>query len=478
MPAARMKSVFPYHFLDYSLWLKRARISFRAENQYFVVGKCTPNQSIRLYISARVADMDDLLSTVLPLLREKQTSFQLIKNSSLHFKLNGGYYSSKEIGKPIIIFPASVEDANQLAAQIHPLVSKFKGPPVFEPCIMVDDNFFATRALINNSNRRFFFLPGKRSWNPETNLFPGAKFSAINQEKKLLIGGHYISVRQLKYSPKGNVFKAVDLKNLTKGFCVLKQGRAWMGEDHAGRDIRERLRWEKNMLDNVRFELPVPRVIEIIEKKEETWLATEFIEGEPLHKRIEKVPTEQKFSSERNSLIKHFLDILRFVENLHSLGIVHRDLNDHNVMIRKDGTIAIIDFEIAYRVSDQFKIIPFFYGEPGFRAPEQDKHQWPTLKEDIYSLGAILFKMTTNIHPSEMNMGPRKQKEYSLQAKIEDKRIIDLILNCVDANPVRRPSAAQIIERIEFILSVGMKKEIPKEGPKTFNPVHAKVSPM
>jgi eukaryotic-like serine/threonine-protein kinase len=84
-----------------------------------------------------------------------------------------------------------------------------------------------------------------------------------------------------------------------------------------------------------------------------------------------------------------------------SLGLVHCDVSPHNVMVSATGAVKIIDFGIAKAVrgapmGGQDGMVA---GKLAFMAPEQARAQNVDRRADIFSLGIILYLLTTGRHP-------------------------------------------------------------------------------
>jgi serine/threonine protein kinase len=86
---------------------------------------------------------------------------------------------------------------------------------------------------------------------------------------------------------------------------------------------------------------------------------------------------------------------------IHEAGIVHRDLKPDNLMLRKDGSLALADFGVAKHVG--MLITDTAHGEvvgtPYYLSPEQATAQPVDQRCDLYSLGVILFEMLTGQKP-------------------------------------------------------------------------------
>jgi len=86
---------------------------------------------------------------------------------------------------------------------------------------------------------------------------------------------------------------------------------------------------------------------------------------------------------------------------IHAAGVLHRDLKPGNVMMRADGTIALIDFGLAKQLSLEAEITATgeIFGTPYYMSPEQGHGRDVDARSDIYSLGVIFYEMLTGKKP-------------------------------------------------------------------------------
>jgi serine/threonine-protein kinase len=80
---------------------------------------------------------------------------------------------------------------------------------------------------------------------------------------------------------------------------------------------------------------------------------------------------------------------------------VHRDLKPDNVLIAKDGRVALSDFGIARAVQSGAQVMTsgMPMGTPAYMAPEQVEGGQVDARTDVYALGAMLYEMMTRERP-------------------------------------------------------------------------------
>jgi len=197
-----------------------------------------------------------------------------------------------------------------------------------------------------------------------------------------------------------------------------------------------------------------PNILRFIEVGEQSrpYIAMEYLEGKTLADMMNEV---RPFPvADAVQIASRICDALA---HMHDQKIVHRDLKPQNVMICNDGSLRIMDFGIAKSMEARrltFAGLTSTMGTPDYMAPEQVKGKRGDSRTDIYSLGAMLYEMTTGSVPFEgpnpfivMNsrltgdpVAPRKRNP-EIPEEIEE-----IILHAMEREPHRRYESAQAMK--------------------------------
>jgi serine/threonine protein kinase/DNA-binding winged helix-turn-helix (wHTH) protein len=113
--------------------------------------------------------------------------------------------------------------------------------------------------------------------------------------------------------------------------------------------------------------------------------------------------------------IKLFLQVCSGVLHAHQKGIIHRDLNPSNILVKnqhdEEPLVKIIDFGIAKSL--QVRLTPqtlhtsygSLVGTPQYSSPEQlgGQNGLVDIRADIYSLGIVLYELLVGVTPYKLN---------------------------------------------------------------------------
>ena len=145
--------------------------------------------------------------------------------------------------------------------------------------------------------------------------------------------------------------------------------------------------------------------------------------------------------------------------------LMHRDLNDKNILLSSDGTIKIGDLgQSKLKMLDHLNTVQ--PGAMAFMPPEAlQQHSCYDEKLDIFSLGVLMLEVATQ-QPPRVNMygsgfiPELKRREKDLAKLGGDHPLRPLIISCLEDNPKKRPDIVKvrskllsIAERVKVILT-------------------------
>ncbi len=141
--------------------------------------------------------------------------------------------------------------------------------------------------------------------------------------------------------------------------------------------------------------------------------------------------------------------MVRGIKVLHDKNIIHRDLKSANIFLMKNGVCKLGDLNVSKQV--QTGLLKTQTGTPYFASPEVWSGKPYGLKSDIWSLGCILYQMTTLKMPFQGNNFKEVYNnvlkcKYSPLPKIYSEDLDYIIKKLLQIDPVKRPNAKEILE--------------------------------
>jgi len=156
---------------------------------------------------------------------------------------------------------------------------------------------------------------------------------------------------------------------------------------------------EANILASLRHPY-LPRVGDYFSSEGEgQYLIMDYVEGEDLRERIERVGT----LSEREALLIG-VSVCEALSYMHKRRppVIHRDIKPGNIKITPSGEAVLVDFGLAKVMrGSQHTTTGARAMTPGYSPPEQYGTARTDARSDIYSLGATLYAALTGVIPED-----------------------------------------------------------------------------
>jgi len=225
-----------------------------------------------------------------------------------------------------------------------------------------------------------------------------------NEQADLLVGqtfGHYKISKRIGSGGMGEVYLASDVTAGRKAALKLLPMR-FTGD-------AERLkRFQQEARAVVALNHPnILTVYEIGEDHSTHYIASELIEGETLRQRLTRGLIEV------GDAVDVAIQVASALAAAHETGIVHRDINPGNIMLRRDGYVKVLDFGIAKLAEQEAPAtmpkeealllvetnLGSILGTVPYMSPEQACGVTADKRTDIWSLGVVLHEMVTGGTP-------------------------------------------------------------------------------
>lgn len=141
------------------------------------------------------------------------------------------------------------------------------------------------------------------------------------------------------------------------------------------------------------FDVPgICNIKDYFEENNTAYIVEEYLPGGTL---ADALKTKKSYDSEE--LLKMFLPVIRGLNKIHSMGIIHMDISPDNLMFDSEGQLKLIDFGAAKQLTSVNEEMAL---KQAYAPPEQYNN--PELIgpwTDIYSLCAVMYQAITGTRP-------------------------------------------------------------------------------
>ena len=211
--------------------------------------------------------------------------------------------------------------------------------------------------------------------------------------------GRYEIVRLLGVGGMGEVYLARDA-SLDRLVCI----KVFPSSPSIDRNFLERFVREAQMASALNHP-HICTIYEINREHDPPFIAMEYIEGRTLSEMIASGELEPR------TVVNIALQIADGLADAHGAGIVHRDIKPANIIVNRRGDAKILDFGLAKRITTdldektqaKLSVSGTIMGTVSYMSPEQIKGEKIDGRSDVFSLGVLLYEMTTGRRPFDGN---------------------------------------------------------------------------
>lgn len=204
-----------------------------------------------------------------------------------------------------------------------------------------------------------------------------------------VFGSRYRATEKIGSGGMADVFKAVDeILGRTVAIKVLHPRYA------ADASFVARFRQEAQAAAN----LSNPHIVNIYDWGKEGddtyYIVMEYVRGTDL-----KDLVEQRGPADPVKAAEYGMQVCSALSVAHGYDIIHRDIKPHNIVLTPDGTIKVMDFGIARAGNTTMTQTGSVLGTAQYISPEQAQGRPLGPGSDLYSLGCVLYEITTGRLP-------------------------------------------------------------------------------
>jgi eukaryotic-like serine/threonine-protein kinase len=204
----------------------------------------------------------------------------------------------------------------------------------------------------------------------------------------MIFGRRYRVTEKIGSGGMADVYKAVD-ETLGRTVAVKILHQRYSDDP----DFVQRFRHEASAAAN----LSHPAIVNIYDYGVENsiyYIVMELVRGTDL-----KHIVQQRGPLDAIEVAEYGAQVCSALSAAHGYGIIHRDIKPQNIVLMPEGTVKVMDFGIARAVDSDATQTGSVLGTAQYVSPEQAQGRKLGPESDLYSLGVVLYELSTGRLP-------------------------------------------------------------------------------
>ena len=200
---------------------------------------------------------------------------------------------------------------------------------------------------------------------------------------------HEKKVAIKEFFPQGIVTRNIEYQDTVTVTFVGEKDNYEKGKERFLKEARTMAKFSKDE--------GIVKALDFFEINNTAYIVMEYLEGITLKQYLRE---NQRIAPE--DLIELLVPLIEALDEIHSQGMIHRDISPDNIMVLPDGRIKLMDFGAARDYTEFGEKSLSIVLKPGYAPPEQyQTHGVQGPWTDIYALCATMYKCITGENPPD-----------------------------------------------------------------------------
>ena len=344
-------------------------------------------------------------------------------------------------------------------------------PPYFQPqpnlpaqkssSSIISNNNQDTRNSVDEAGETSTFTASERGASEEVGFLRAAQ-----KDDEIGRLGNYRILKTLGQGGMGMVFLAEDIALKRK--VALKVIRPGLASSQS----KQRFLLEAQAAAAIDH-AHVITIYQVGEDNGVPFTAMKLLQGQSLSERIKK----QNGPLPLSEAVRIGQEMADGLAAAHANGLIHRDIKPGNVFLEGEwGKVKLLDFGLVRAANDNGELTPTgaLLGTPAYMAPEQARSEEVDGRADLFSLGCVLYQMSTGQPPFQADdmittllaVATEQHSPANLLNPEVPTALNNLINQLLNKAPTERPGSAQSV-RLQLEALQQHLPPIPRVAPRT-----------